>query len=104
MKERLEVSIGVNSSLEARQVVLIQPLVSNVKEELLDEKGIEVKGCRTTKVGGSTIGFKGSSVKVEAAIEIGLGLGLKLTINIELTNPTLYFFALITYTNTNTMT
>jgi len=59
VKERLEVSTGVNSSLEVRQVVVIQPLVSNVKVKLLDEKGVEVRGCRTTKVGGFTIGFEG---------------------------------------------
>jgi hypothetical protein len=37
---------------------------------LLDEKGVEVRGCRTTKVGGSTIGFKGSGVKVEVVKKI----------------------------------
>jgi hypothetical protein len=46
VKKRHEVSIGVNSSLEAKQVVAIQPLISNVKLELLDEKGVEVRGCR----------------------------------------------------------
>jgi hypothetical protein len=63
-------SIGVNSSLKAKQVVIIQPLVSNVKVELLDEKGVEVRGCRTTKARVSTIGFKGLSVKVEVVEKI----------------------------------
>ncbi len=63
MKERLEVSIGVNSSLEAKQVVTIQPLISNVKLELLDEKGVEVTGCRIAKARASKLRFKGSNVK-----------------------------------------
>jgi hypothetical protein len=70
VKEIFEVSIRINSSLEAREVVIIQPLVSNVKVELLDEKGVEVRRCRTTKVGGSTIGFTGLGVKVEVVEKI----------------------------------
>jgi hypothetical protein len=72
VKERPKVSIRVNSNLEARQVVVIQPLVSNVKIKLLDEKGIEVRGCRITKVGGFSIGFRGSDVKVEVVENIQL--------------------------------
>ncbi len=59
VKERPEVSIGINSSPKAKQDVVIQPLVLNVKVELSNEKGVELTGCRTTKVGGSTIGFSG---------------------------------------------
>jgi hypothetical protein len=70
VKERLEVSIKVNSSLEARQVIVIQPLVSNVKVELSNEKGVEVRGCRAANVEGSTIGFKGLGVKVEVVKKI----------------------------------
>ncbi len=70
VKERLEVSIGINSSPKAKQVVVIQPLVSNVKVELSNEKGVEVRGYRISKVGGSTIGFKGSNVKVKVLKKI----------------------------------
>jgi len=62
LKKSLKVSIGVNSSLEAKQVVVIQPLVSNVKVELSNEKGVEVRGCRLAKAKSFTIGFKGSNV------------------------------------------
>lgn len=48
VKEKSKVSIGINSCPEARQVVAIQPLISDVKVELSDEKGVEVKGCRIT--------------------------------------------------------
>jgi len=71
-KERPKVLIRVNSNLEARQVVVIQPLVSNVKIKLLDEKGIEVRGCRITKAGGFLIGFRGSDIKVEVVENIQL--------------------------------
>jgi hypothetical protein len=60
VKKRLEVSIGINLSPKAKQDVVIQPLVLNVKVELSNEKEVELRGCRTTKVGGSTIGFRGS--------------------------------------------
>ncbi len=70
MKERPEVSIGVNSNLEAKQVVAIQLLISNVKVELLDEKGVEVRGCRIAKARGPTLGFKGSNVKIEVVEKI----------------------------------
>jgi hypothetical protein len=36
--EKHEVSIGINFSPEAKQVVIIQPLVSNVNVELSDKK------------------------------------------------------------------
>jgi outer membrane lipoprotein-sorting protein len=34
---------------------------------LLDEKGVEVRGYRTTKAKGSTIRFRGLNVKIEVA-------------------------------------
>jgi hypothetical protein len=37
---------------------------------LSNEKGVEVRGCRTTKVGGSTIRFRGSNIKVEVIEKI----------------------------------
>jgi len=48
VKENFKVSIGINFSPKAKQVVVIQPLVSNVNAELSNEK-VEIRGCRTTK-------------------------------------------------------
>jgi hypothetical protein len=48
VKENPKVSIGINFSPKAKQVVVIQPLVSNVNVELSNEK-VEIKGCRIAK-------------------------------------------------------
>ncbi len=50
---------------------------------MLDEKGVEVRGYRTTKAKGSTIGFRGSNVEIEVAKKIKL---LDSNVKIELTN------------------
>jgi hypothetical protein len=39
---------------------------------LLNEKGVEVRGYKTTKAKGSTIRFRGSNVKIEVAKKIKL--------------------------------
>jgi hypothetical protein len=84
VKERLEVSIGINFSPKAKQAVIIQPLVLNVKVELSDEKGVEIRGYKIAKVGGSTIGFRGSDVKVEVIEKIQLSyLNVKVELAIE---------------------
>ncbi len=83
VKEKLEVSTRINFSPKAKQVLIIQPLVSNVKVELSDEKGVEIRGYRIAKDGGSTIGFRGSDVKVEVVEKIQLSYS---NIKVELTN------------------
>jgi hypothetical protein len=50
---------------------------------LLHEKGVEVRGYRTTKVKGSTIGFRGSNVKIEVAKKFKL---LHSNVKVELAN------------------
>jgi hypothetical protein len=50
---------------------------------LSNEKGVEVRGYRTAKVGGSTIWFKGSNVKVEVVEKIQLSHS---NVKVELTN------------------
>jgi hypothetical protein len=83
VKERLEVSIGINFNPKTNQVVVIQPLVSNVKVKLLNEKGVEIRGYRTAKVGGSTIGFRGLDVKVKVVEKIQLSHS---NVKVELAN------------------
>jgi len=83
VKERLEVSIRINSSRKAKQLVIVQSLVSNVKVQLSNENGVEVRGHRTSKARGSTIGFKGSDFKVKVAKKIKL---LDSNVNVKLIN------------------
>jgi hypothetical protein len=70
VKERLEVSIGINFSPKAKQAVIIQLLVLNVKVELSNEKGVEIRGYKIAKVGGSTIGFRVEIIVVTYEIRV----------------------------------
>ncbi len=83
MKERLEVSIRINFSQKAKQLVIVQTLVSNVKVELSNENGVVVRGQKTSKARGSTIRFKGSDFKVKVAKLIKL---LDSNVNVKLIN------------------